>query len=106
MSEGDEARRQGSTKYSMMGRAPRQFGIGRTVAMNPGSETTDGLFGIGIGKIKAGQGTTDVNNGFYNGKQRLKAIIIIAKKEFLVLSTISAYYQQVTATVTGAVQTL
>ena len=68
--------------------APRQLGIERTAAVNPGSETTD------------------VNNGFYNGKQRLKAIIIIAKKTFLVLSTISLHYQQVTSTVTGAVQTL
>ena len=34
--------------------APRQLGIERTAAVNPGSETTDGLFGIGIGKIKAG----------------------------------------------------
>ena len=81
-SEGDEALRQGSSKYSMMGRTPRQFGVERTAAVDPRGETTDGLLWIGIGKIKAGQGTTDVNNGFYNGKQRLKAIIIIAKKDF------------------------
>ncbi|WP_298072060.1 hypothetical protein [uncultured Bacteroides sp.] len=51
-SESDEARRQGSPKYSMMGRAPRQFGVGRTAAVNPGSETTDGLLWIGIGGNK------------------------------------------------------
>ena len=74
--------------------ALRQFCVERTTTVVPGGETTDGLFGIGIGKIKADQGTTDVSNGFYNRKQRLKAIIIIAKKrEFLVLSTISAHFQ-------------
>ncbi|WP_298073725.1 hypothetical protein [uncultured Bacteroides sp.] len=51
-SEGDEALCQGSSKYSMMGRTPRQFGIGRTVAVDSGGETTDGLFGIGIGGNK------------------------------------------------------
>ena len=90
----------------MMGWTPRQFGVERTAAVDPRGETTDGLLWIGIGKIKAGQGTTDVSNGFYNGKQRLKTIIIIAKKTFLVLSTISAHSQQVTVTLTGAVQTL